>query len=286
MGRMADARKRSRKSKGGGDEGMPRPSAVSDSSLVLPPPAVDPPPESDFAFPDEKETGPAGERDPGPAPAAGASGKIDLPASGTAEEILARHDAALAATEAQAVAQAIDDAVQLSQPTRASSVSFFAAPAREERVAVEAAEQLATFFLDREEYGVDVRLVQGFRRVTEITQVPRVPAFIKGVINLRGRIIPVVDLKRKLALGEVAASRAARIMVVKIQERILGLLVDGASQVLKVPVSSIEQAPDEVLEKGGDYIRGVAKLEKRLIILVDLLRILALDDGSPRAASA
>ena len=97
------------------------------------------------------------------------------------------------------------------------------------------------------------------------------------MINLRGRIIPVVDLKKKLALGEVAESRAARIVVVKIHERLVGMLVDGASQVLKVKVSSIEPAPDEVVEKGGDYIRGVAKLEDRLIILVDLHRILLLD---------
>ena len=94
-------------------------------------------------------------------------------------------------------------AVTLAEPQRAASISFFSAPAREERAAVEATEHLATFFLDREEYGVDVRLVQEIRRVTEITQVPRAPDFIRGVINLRGRIIPVVDLKRKLGLGEV-----------------------------------------------------------------------------------
>ncbi len=124
--------------------------------------------------------------------------------------------------------------------------------------------------------------MQEIRRLTVITPVPRAPEFIRGVINLRGRIIPVVDLKKKLGLGEVQEGRAARIVVVKIQERLVGMMVDGASQVLKVPVSSVEPAPDEVVEKGGDYIRGVAKLDKRLIILVDLHRILLLDgaDGS------
>jgi purine-binding chemotaxis protein CheW len=143
-------------------------------------------------------------------------------------------------------------------------------------------EHLATFFLDKEEYGVDVRLVQEIRRVTEITQVPRAPEFIKGVINLRGRIIPVIDLKRKLGLGEVAATKLARIVVVTLRGRLLGLLVDGASQVLKVPVSLVEPAPEEVMQKGGDYLRGVAKLEKRLIILVDLETALAgeLREGS------
>ena len=160
-------------------------------------------------------------------------------------------------------------------PPRAHNISFFAAPVREERKAAEATEHLATFFLSREEYGVDVRLVQEIIRVTEITPVPRAPESIKGVINLRGRIIPVVDLKRKLGLGDVEPTRLARIVVVKLRERLIGLLVDGASQVLKVPVSTIEPAPDEVVEIAASYIRGVAKLPERLIILMDLMKILS-----------
>jgi purine-binding chemotaxis protein CheW len=122
---------------------------------------------------------------------------------------------------------------------------------------------------------VDVRQVQEIRRVSEITSVPRAPEFIRGVINLRGRILPVLDLKRKLGLGEVVAGRATRIVVVRVKERLLGLLVDGASQVLKVEVSRVAPPPEEVVERGGDYIRGVAKLDDRLIILVDLERLLA-----------
>jgi purine-binding chemotaxis protein CheW len=120
--------------------------------------------------------------------------------------------------------------------------------------------------------------------------VPRAPEFIRGVINLRGRILPVLDLRRRLALGEVAMDRAARIVVVRIKERLLGLLVDGASQVLKVKVSQIEPPPEEVLQQGGDYIRGVAKLDDRLIILVDLERLLAYElaaaSGAPPGARA
>jgi purine-binding chemotaxis protein CheW len=124
--------------------------------------------------------------------------------------------------------------------------------------------------------------------VSEITTVPRAPEFIRGVINLRGRILPVLDLKRKLGLGEVEAGRATRIVVVRVGERLLGLLVDGASQVLKVPVSRIEPPPEEVQEKGGDYIRGVAKLDDRLIIVVDLGRLLAHElraAGAPAAGT-
>jgi purine-binding chemotaxis protein CheW len=224
---------------------------------------------------------PAEPRSPEPS----VSGRFELPSSGLAEDILAREAEIRGSEEAAPVvlADAVVEAPALPREEgRAQSISFFSAPSRESRAAAEEMEHLATFFLDKEEYGVDVRLVQEIRRVTEITQVPRAPEFIKGVINLRGRIIPVIDLKRKLGLGEVAATKLARIVVVTLRGRLLGLLVDGASQVLKVPVSLVEPAPEEVMQKGGDYLRGVAKLEKRLIILVDLETALAgeLREGS------
>jgi purine-binding chemotaxis protein CheW len=131
-----------------------------------------------------------------------------------------------------------------------------------------------------------VRLVQEIIRVAEITPVPRAPAAIKGVINLRGRIIPVIDLKRRLGLGEVESTRVARVVVVRLKDRLVGLLVDGASQVLKVPLSIIEPAPEEVVEIDANYIRGVAKLEKRLIILVDLVKILGVDLREAAALAA
>jgi purine-binding chemotaxis protein CheW len=213
--------------------------------------------------------------------------KIVLPSSGLAKDILA-----LPASAAVEALEPVDPDAFLPEaadpepeaPIRAHSASFFATPAREERKTAEATEHLATFFLDAEEYGVDVRLVQEIIRVSEITQVPRSPGFVKGVINLRGRIVPVVDLKRKLGLGEVEeAARPARIVVVRLKDRLLGLLVDGANQVLKVPVSAIEAAPEEVVAKGATYIRGVAKLEKRLIILMDLHKVLLpeLREGAP-----
>jgi purine-binding chemotaxis protein CheW len=89
--------------------------------------------------------------------------------------------------------------------------------------------------------------------------------------------VPVIDRKRKLGLGEVEATRLARIVGVKVRDRLMGLLVDGASQVLKVPVSVIEAAPEEVVEIDASYIRGVAKLEARLIILVDLYKVLSIE---------
>ena len=205
------------------------------------------------------------------------SGPISLPSSGLAADILALAGAAAVPTAEPVRAPAPLPSVPEAEAPRAHNISFFSAPVREERKAVEASEHLATFFLGREEYGVDVRLVQEIIRVSEITQVPRAPDFIKGVINLRGRIIPVVDLKRKLGLGDVEVARQSRIVVVKIKERLIGLLVDGASQVLKVPISTIEAAPDEVTEIDTTAIRGVAKLTGRLIILMDLNKTLALE---------
>jgi purine-binding chemotaxis protein CheW len=216
------------------------------------------------------------------------SGKLELPSSGLAEDILARESFGELARQAPAKAEppAAAPAGSLRSVEDAGAgqqFSFFSAAAREEKKAVEATEHLATFFLDREEYGVDVRLVQEIRRVTEITQVPRAPEFVRGVINLRGRIIPVVDLKKKLELGRCEVSPRSRIVVVKLRERLLGLLVDGASQVLKVPQSVIEAAPEEVVEINANYIRGVAKLDKRLIILIDLAKVLELELASAAA---
>jgi purine-binding chemotaxis protein CheW len=214
-----------------------------------------------------------------PLPASGR--RLSLPSSGLAADILALADPGEPAPPGAPrapVEQALAPVTPAAPAPRAHNISFFAAPMREERQAVEATEHLVTMFLSDEEYGIDVRLVQTIIRVSEITPVPRAPGFIKGVINLRGRIIPVVDLKRKLNLGEVdVTARASRIAVVKVRERLIGLLVDGASQVLRVPLTRIEAAPDEVVEIDANYIRGVAKLEERLIILMDLQKILALE---------
>ena len=208
------------------------------------------------------------------AAAALAPGRIELPASGLAEDILGAR--AGAGARARRRAGAPTARRRSRRPCLGThSLSFFAAPAQDQRAVAEATEHLVTFYLDREEYGIDVRQVQEIRRISDITVVPRAPEFIRGVINLRGRILPVLDLKRKLGLGEVEGTKTARIVVVRVRERLLGLLVDGASQVPKIPVSRIEPAPEEVFERGGDYIRGVAKLDDRLIILVDLERLLA-----------
>jgi purine-binding chemotaxis protein CheW len=174
------------------------------------------------------------------------------------------------------------ESLEDTKPVRAHTASFFTTPAREERRAPEVHEQLATFQLDREEYGLDVRLVETIIRAGEVTPVPRAPAFVEGVINLRGRVVPVIDLKKKLGLGEVERTKRARVVVVRVRESLIGLLVDAALQVLKVPISRIEPAP-EAVGREADYIRGVAKLDAGLIILVDLEKVLAAELGEAGA---
>jgi purine-binding chemotaxis protein CheW len=298
MGRMAEARRKAKRV--GAEKAATEPAGA--AGVTSPEPGT---PAAELVFDDEPgaETPSASASSQpsraAPAPPAAeetaAAGRIELPASGLAEDILARHEAALVEAPASPVRPASPPALAEgfaprvaadAAPAAGHSLSFFAAPVQEQRAAAEATEHLVTFYLDREEYGVDVRQVQEIRRVGEITTVPRAPEFVRGVINLRGRILPVLDMKRKLGLGEVKDSRVARIVVVRVRERLLGLLVDGASQVPKIPVSRIEAAPEEVVERGGDYIRGVAKLDDRLIILVELERLLANELRAGAAPSA
>ncbi len=276
MGRMADARKRARRA------GAPS------APEATPPPQPQPQPEAPASEPILAEE-PVFADEPGDAagatpPTASGSGVV-LPASGLAEDILARLEGASPAAGAAAVAALPASGLAEDVLGREQTLSFFSAPAQQQRAAAEQTEHLASFFLAGEEYGVDVKQVQEIRRVAEITSVPRAPEFVRGVINLRGRILPVLDLRRRLGLGEVVVDRVSRIVVVRLKQRLLGLLVDGASQVLKVPVSNVEPAPEEVVQKGGDYIRGVAKLADRLIILVDLERLLATELAAAGAAA-
>lgn len=134
---------------------------------------------------------------------------------------------------------------------------------------------LLTFRLDREEFGIPVTQVREVIRVSDITRVPQAPAHVRGVANLRGRILAVVELRSRLGLPVAELSPRSRIVVVEVRERVLGLLVDAVSQVTKVPEASVVPAPDEVVSTDADYLIGVARWQSRLIILLDLEKALA-----------
>ena len=130
------------------------------------------------------------------------------------------------------------------------------------------------FRIGRETFGVPVSLVREIIRVPEITAVPDAPGYIEGVMSLRGKIVPVVDLGKKLGVeGQPEPRRARRIMVAEIGERPVGLMVHSASEVFRISSAEI-QAPADVFPEGGmDYASGVGKSRGRLVILLDLNRI-------------
>jgi purine-binding chemotaxis protein CheW len=130
------------------------------------------------------------------------------------------------------------------------------------------------FRIGRETFGVPISLVHEIVRVPEITAVPEAPDCIEGVINLRGKIVSVVDLRKRFGERQIQSGKKNRILVAEVEGKMVGLIVDAASEVLKVPASEIEQPP-EVFEEGElNYVTGVGKLKDRLVILVDLTKIL------------
>jgi purine-binding chemotaxis protein CheW len=130
------------------------------------------------------------------------------------------------------------------------------------------------FQVGKEYFGVDITSVQEIVRVPEITRVPEAAWCVEGVINLRGRIVPVIDLKKRLRLGEASKTRPSRILVANIDKRLVGLLVDAASEVVRIPAEAIEPPPEMLSGVGLEYIRGVGKVGDRLIILLELGRLL------------
>ncbi len=138
--------------------------------------------------------------------------------------------------------------------------------------------QLVVFSMAKELFGVGIETVHEIVKVPDITEVPDAPAFLVGVINLRGKIIPVVDLRKRLKLESMERTKTSRVLISENEGRLVGLLVDAVSEVLKVPPDSIEAPPEMISSIGVEYITGVAKVESRLIILLDLRKVLSVED--------
>ncbi len=134
--------------------------------------------------------------------------------------------------------------------------------------------QLVTFHVDQEEFGVDILDVREINRMMEITRVPHAPEFVEGVINLRGQVIPVVDLRKRFGLAPAKRDKSNRIVVVELSDKVVGFLVDSVSEVLRVPNCVVEPSPPIVGGLDREYIQGVVKLEDRLLILLDLRKLL------------
>lgn len=133
--------------------------------------------------------------------------------------------------------------------------------------------QLVSFNLEKEEYGVDILKVREINKMMQITKVPKSPYYVEGVINLRGKIIPVVDLRIKLGMSKKEYDKDTRIIVVEVEDKTLGFIVDCVSEVLRIPKSVTETPPELVAGIDSEYITSVGKLDDRLLILLDLNKL-------------
>lgn len=135
--------------------------------------------------------------------------------------------------------------------------------------------QYVVFRLDREEFGIDIMTVREIMPYEESTKIPNSPDFIEGVINYRGKVIPIINLSRRFRLELKESTGDTRIIVINIGDKEVGFVVDEASQTLRLTKDKVDPAPDIISEVDRRYIKGVGKIdEKRLLILLDLERIL------------
>jgi purine-binding chemotaxis protein CheW len=146
--------------------------------------------------------------------------------------------------------------------------------------------QLVVFQLAAELYGVEIARVHEIIRLPTVTRVPRAPSFVEGIINLRGKVIPVVDLRRRFGLPTAEHTRASRIVVVELGDQVVGIIVDGVSEVLRVNSAIVEPPSPVVAGVDSEYLQGIAKLPDRLVILLDLDRVLALEERQALELSA
>lgn len=140
--------------------------------------------------------------------------------------------------------------------------------------------QLVTFNLGKEEFAVPILQIQEINRLVEITRVPKSPDFVEGVINLRGKVIPIIDLRKRFSLPQAELGKYSRVVVINMDGRMVGLIVDSVSEVLRLSEEAVEPAPPIVAGIDSEYIKGLGKIEGRLLILLDLNKILSKEEKS------
>ena len=135
--------------------------------------------------------------------------------------------------------------------------------------------QLVTVRLGPEEFGLDVFAVHEILRYSEPTPVPRAPEFVEGVIDVRGTLVPVVDMRRRFELAEAPVNDETRVVLVEHGGERLGLVVDAVTEVLRVPETAVSEPPAYIRGLAAEFVRGIVRLEARLVVLIDIERILS-----------
>jgi purine-binding chemotaxis protein CheW len=146
--------------------------------------------------------------------------------------------------------------------------------------------QLVSFNLGDEEFGIEILKVREINRMLTITHVPNTPAFVEGIVNLRGKVIPIIDLRCRFGLERRTYDKDTRIVVVELSGKILGFIVDAVKEVLRIPRTSTERPPKITGAPSEDYITGVAKLGDRLLILLELEKAIDTESMTNVAAVA
>jgi purine-binding chemotaxis protein CheW len=146
--------------------------------------------------------------------------------------------------------------------------------------------QIVVCELADEHYGLDIAKVFEIIRHQPITAVPRSPQFVKGVINLRGRIIPVVDLRERFGMPQADPTKETRIVVAESATTRVGLIVDSVSEVLLVPADAVEATPEVAAGADAEYLRGIANLGDRLVLLLELAGLFGIEDQRALAGAA
>jgi len=216
--------------------------------------------------------------------------RVRLPSSGLAHEILAaldRGEAPGTSAPGPPAPSAASAGSPISSPAESSGSTGSAGPTRiysfadslERRdtapsAPVERLESWVTFELQGELFALPALRIQEIQRAVGITRVPNAPAPVRGITNLRGKVLVVVDLRQRLRIPSAPIEQRSRILVVSSRERSLGLLVDAAQQVIKLPPSRIEAPPADVMNAHSEFLAGVVQLEERLLIVLDLDQLL------------
>jgi purine-binding chemotaxis protein CheW len=141
--------------------------------------------------------------------------------------------------------------------------------------------QLVIFQLGEEEFGLDIMQVEEIIRIPDITRIPHSPDYVKGVINLRGKIITVVNLDTRFGMEQKVHDDNSRIIVAEVDENVVGIVVDSVSEVLRLPLSTLEPVPEMISGKiNANYLKSVGKLEDRMLILLDITKVVMEDAPS------